>query len=219
MTVRVPQGRAGASYERLSNDHRGCGFFAARELTRGGKALAMSDAAKVSVVKYPDREHLILRWRDPLSGKSRCKTSGTTKRREAERKAAALEREILDGHHGPAARMGWAEFREYHEEHCLRALADRTFDAYVCALNVYERFHKPDRLSDITAARVTAWQTELRKEGKSEASIASYTRHLKATLRWAHEQRLLAMLPMLAMPKRAKVRESDEGSADHDRGV
>jgi integrase len=100
--------------------------------------------------------------------------------------------------------MGWAEFREYHEEHCLRALADRTFDAYVCALNVYERFHKPDRLSDITAARVTAWQTELRKEGKSEASIASYTRHLKATLRWAHEQRLLSTLPKLAMPKRAK---------------
>jgi integrase len=164
----------------------------------------MSDTVKVSVVKYPDREHLMLRWRDPLTGKSRCKTSGTAKRREAERKAAALEREILDGHHGPAARMGWSDFRNYHEEHCLRALADRTFDAYVCALNVYERFHKPERPSDITAARVTAWQTELRKEGKSEASIASYTRHLKATLRWAHEQRLLAALPKLAMPKRAK---------------
>lgn len=164
----------------------------------------MADSVKVSVVKYPDRDHLVLRWRDPITGKMRSKTSGTNRRRDAERLAAKLEREILEGQHGPTAKMGWSDFREYHENHCLRALADKTFDAYVCALNVYERFHKPDRLTDITAARITAWQTELRKEGKSEATIACYARHLKATLRWALEQGLLPVLPKFTMPKRAK---------------
>src|SRR5262245_28597689 len=116
----------------------------------------MNEQVKVSVVKYPDREHLVLRWRDPITGKSRCKTSGTSRRGQAERKAAELEREILDGQHGPAARMSWDDFREYHEEHCLSALKLKSRESYDCALNVYERFHKPDRLSDLTAARVTA---------------------------------------------------------------
>jgi integrase len=164
----------------------------------------MGDSVKVSVVKYPDREHLVLRWRDPITGKPRCKTSGTTRRRDAERAAGKLEKEISEGQHGPAARMNWPEFRHYHETHCLRALKDRTGDAYNCALNVFERFHKPERLTDITAARVTAWQTQLRTEGKSESTIATYTRHLKAMLRWAHSQGLLAVVPKIVMPKRAK---------------
>lgn len=173
----------------------------------------MIDAVKVSVVKYKDRPHLVLRWRDPTTGKPRCKTAGTNRRRDAQREAVKLEKEILEGQHGPAARMGWSDFREYHEQHCLRALADRTFDSYVCALNVYEAFASPRRLADITAARVTAWQTHLRSEGKAEATIATYTRHLRATLRWAHEQGVLAFVPKLPNVKRVKGAKSMKGRA------
>lgn len=164
----------------------------------------MNEEIKVHVVKYSDREHLVLRWRDPITGKPRCKTSGTTRRRDAERKAGQLEKEILEGQHGPAARMCWSDFRDYHERHCLSAMKQKSVDAYAAALNVFERFFKPERLSAITAARVTAWQTQLRAEGKSEATIATYTRHLKAVLNWAKAQGLLAVVPKLAMPKRAK---------------
>ncbi len=110
----------------------------------------------------------------------------------------------MEGQHGPAARMNWADFREYHERHCLSAMKEKSVDAYVCALNVYEGFHKPERLSDITAARITAWHTHLRGEGKAEATIGTYTRHLKATLNWAHRQGLLAVVPKIVMPKRVK---------------
>ncbi len=72
------------------------------------------------------------------------------------------------------------------------------------ALNVYERFHKPVRLSSISAVRVTEWQTQLRKEGKSDATIACYSRHLKATLNWAKANGLLAVVPKVVMPKRVK---------------
>src|SRR4051794_25364268 len=171
----------------------------------------MHELVKVSVVRYPDRKDLVLRWRDPITGKPRCKTSGTAKRRDAERQAATLEREILDGQHGPAARMSWDDFRDYHDEHCLSGKRPKTRDSYDCALNVYERFHKPDRLSDITAGRVTAWQTQLRAEGKSEATVANYTRHLKAVLRWAHSQGLLAIVPKLTMPKRARAAKVMKG--------
>jgi integrase len=164
----------------------------------------MNESIKVSVVKYPDRDHLVLRWKDPITGKSRCKTAGTNRRRDAERAAATLEKEILEGQHGPASRMGWSDFREYHERHCLSAMKQKSVDAYAAALNVYERFHNPERLRDITAARVTAWQTQLRAEGKSEATIACYSRHLKAVLNWAKSQGLLAAVPKIAMPKRIK---------------
>ncbi len=164
----------------------------------------MNDTVKVSVVKYPDREHLVLRWHDPVTGKWRCKSAETSRRRDAERKASCLEREILDGHHGPAARMSWNDFREYHEKHCLSAMKETSVDAYAAALNVYERFHKPARVSEITTARVTAWQTHLRAEGKAEATIATYTRHLKAVLSWAKSQGLLAAVPKITTPKRVK---------------
>ena len=162
------------------------------------------DSPKVSVVKYGDRPMLLLQWKDPVTGKRRTKSAGTCKRREAEREAHKLEMEIQQGQHGPAARMNWSQFRDYHETHCLRALAENTQEAYSCALTVYQRFASPERLTDVTAARVTAWQTQLRTEGKSEATIATYTRHLRAVLRWAHSQGLLAVVPKLAMPKRAK---------------
>jgi integrase len=171
----------------------------------------MADSFKVSVVKYPDREYLVFRWRDPITGKWRCKSAQTSRRRDAERQASNLEKEILEGQHGPAARMSWSDFREHHERHCLSALKPKSADSYVCALNVYERFHKPDRVSDVSTARVTAWQTHLRTEGKSEATIANYTRHLKSVLRWAHSQGLLAIVPKLAMPKRAKATKVMKG--------
>jgi integrase len=164
----------------------------------------MRDTIKVHVVKYPDRDNLVLRWKDPITGKPRCKTSGTSRRREAERVAAKVEHEIMEGQHGPASRMGWSDFREYHERHCLSAMKQKSIDAYAVALNVYQRFHQPERLSEITAARITAWQTQLRTEGKADATIACYSRHLKAVLNWAKSQGLLAVVPKITMPKRVK---------------
>ena len=171
----------------------------------------MSKSDLVTVVKYPDRDHFMLRWKDPVTGKLRSKTAGTSLRREAERAAVRLEKEISEGKHGPAARMSWQEFREYHERHCLSAMKPRSFKAYLVALNAYERFHKPVRLADISAACVTSWQTELRIEGKSEATIACYTRHLRAVLNWAQTQGLLNVVPMITMPKRVRGTKAMKG--------
>jgi integrase len=162
----------------------------------------MSDGVKVFVVRYNDRPHLVLRWQDPVTGKCRCKSAGTARAKEAERAAQKLEQELLK--HGPVTNMAWTDFRDYHEEHCLSAMKRKSSDVYAASLNVYERFHKPDRLSDITTGRITAWHTQLRLEGKADATIACYTRHLKATLRWAQEQRLLSTVPKMPKLKRSK---------------
>jgi integrase len=110
----------------------------------------------------------------------------------------------MEGQHGPASRMGWSDFRDYHERHCLSAMNPRSVDAYAAALNIYQRFHRPERVPEISAARITAWQTQLRTEGKAEATIANYSRHLKAVLNWAKSQGWLATVPKITMPKRVK---------------
>ena len=46
--------------------------------------------------------------------------------------------------------------------------------------------------------------TELRSQGRSEATIAQHLRHLKATMRWANREGLLNVLPQFTMPKRVK---------------
>ena len=43
---------------------------------------------KVYVVKYKDRDNLVMRYVDPLTNKTIARSTGTTKRREAEKVAA-----------------------------------------------------------------------------------------------------------------------------------
>jgi integrase len=171
----------------------------------------MDGPPKVAVVKYGDRDALVLRWTCPETGKFRTKSAGTSKRREAERAAAALEREIANGQHGRGSRMNWLEFRIFHAKHCLAGLAPKTRTTYSNALNTFERLANPTKLADATATRILAMQTALRSEGKADATIANYTRSLKATLRWAHAQGLLAVVPKIAMPKRVKGSKSMKG--------
>ena len=42
----------------------------------------------VHVVTYPDRDNLVMRYVDPMTGKQRRRSTKTTKRREAEKLAA-----------------------------------------------------------------------------------------------------------------------------------
>jgi len=62
----------------------------------------------------------------------------------------------------------------------------------------------PQKLADVTTARVTAFVTTLRGDGSAEATIARHLRHLKAAMRWAQREGLLNTLPKFTMPKRVK---------------
>ena len=164
----------------------------------------MIDEIKVHVVKYPDRANLVMRYRDPFTGKQVQRSTGTTKQRDAERKAAKWEAELREGRYQKRCKMSWEDFRTYYSDNALPGLAVASISSYETTLNVFERTANPQRLADVTTERVTAFVTELRKQGRTEATVGHHLRHLKATMRWVNRQGLLTVLPQFDMPKRVK---------------
>lgn len=164
----------------------------------------MNEEIKVHVVKYKDRANLMMRYEDPMTGKQIARSTGTTKKREAERIAAKWEAELREGRYQKPSLWTWQEFRDHHNEHLLAGMKVGTTIAYDSTLNVFERLANPQKLSDATTTRITAFATALREQGRSVATVARHLRHLKAVLRWAHRQGLLLKLPTIDMPKQSK---------------
>ena len=63
---------------------------------------------------------------------------------------------------------------------------------------------KNGMLRELTPERLSVWQADLRKRGRTEATISGHMAHLRAALAWTVDQGLLAQLPKMKRPKRAK---------------
>lgn len=163
----------------------------------------MQDTIKVTVVNR-GRKYLYLRYICPDTGKAIERSARTADAKAADRAAGKWEAELREGRYQKPSRMTWEAFREHYSANALPGLAARSGDSYESTLNVFEKICSPQRLSDVTTARVTAFVTDLRSRNRTEATIAHHLRHLKATMRWAHKQGLLAVLPAFSMPKRVK---------------
>ena len=165
----------------------------------------MSDTIKASVFRKEGRKFLYMQYRDPDSGDKVCKSTKQIKRREAERVAAKWETEVNEGREQKRfGRMPWPEFRRLYEDEVLPGLAERT-DEKVCGVfNVLERLAKPSRLCDLNEAKLSAYQSSLRKLGRAETTIKGHLAHIKAALNWAVDQGMLNEVPAIKAPKRAK---------------
>ena len=162
------------------------------------------ETIKVHVVKYPDRDNLVMRYVDPENGRQVQRSTKTMNDRDAHRAAAKWEAELREGRYQKRSLVTWAEFRAALEVNVLDGLKATTVMAYESTLNVFERKCKPGRLAEVTTARLTAFVTMLRDDKLSAATIARHLRTLKLAMRWAHRQGLLLKLPEFTMPKQAK---------------
>ncbi len=164
----------------------------------------MASEIKVQVVEYPDRKNLMMRYLDPVTGKQVCRSTGTTNRRDAERVAAKWEAELQEGRYQTPSKVSWDEFRQRYEDEKLSSLSDNTNEAASAAMNHFENIINPARLAAVDPTTLSRFQAELRKRKLVETSIATHLRHLKAALGWAVTMGLLAKVPNIEMPKRAK---------------
>lgn len=175
----------------------------------------MLEEINVYVVDY-HRKNLFMRYRDPMTGRQHTRSTGTSKRGEAEKIAARWEAELRTGQASAGGRLPWDDFRAAYEHAAFASLKPASQRNYTASLDLFETLCKPRRLGDLTTARVTTFTAELRKgieretkDGKkkrchlSEASIARHLRTLKAVARWAHKQELLGRVPQFQMPKKA----------------
>ena len=162
----------------------------------------MSEEIRVHVVSY-GRKYLYMRYRDPVTGKTVARSTQCTRRRDAERAAAKWEAELREGRYKPPSKITWVEFRHRYEDEVLPSLADRTGDKISGVFNAVEKHCNPERLTQLTAERISHLQAELRKAGRSDATIKGILAHLQAALRWAKDHGLLNEVPKIAKPKRA----------------
>jgi len=161
----------------------------------------MSGEIRVTVCRWGKGRPLMLRWTDPISGKRKTKTSGTTNQRKAERLAGELERELQAGSTLIPSRIAWAQFRERFEREKLAGMPDSTAAQYRAALNHVTRVLDPDRLCKLTTQAMSGFVAKLRQEGVKPSTLAKTLRHIKAALRWAEKQGYLSKAPVIEMPK------------------
>ena len=172
----------------------------------------MSDEIKVAVIAYPDRENLVLAYTDPVSGKRKTKSAGTSNEKKAWKAAAKWEEELLAGPHCPPSKVTWAEFRTRYEEEHLASLSKKGRDSARFHLRQLEKHLAPDRLCKVSASALSTFQTKLRATGIRETSIASSLRAVKAALSWAVSVGILAKVPKINLPKGAKGRKMKGGA-------
>lgn len=166
----------------------------------------------VSVIRRQGKPNYYLRWKDPLTGRRKEKASdvpvGNDTKRDraaAARAAGELEKELNDGSYREPSKVTWGELRErFLEEHC-GGLKETTGPRYAAAFNVFERtagINGETKLVEITAERISRFIAEKRKEGRPEATLSGYVRHLKKPLNWAVEVGLLRERPKMPKIKR-----------------
>lgn len=177
----------------------------------------MANKIHVHVVKYQDCKNLVLRYRDPLSGKyerstkyrdpqTGIETETGDNRKHARKLAAQWEADLNAGRDQGRHSTTWEAFRARYEDEVVPSLADRTGHKIGTTFNMVERFLPKvaaGKLADLTPEALSRFQQELRAGGRSESTIAGYLAHLKAALSWAVEQELLPAAPKIKRPKRA----------------
>jgi len=177
----------------------------------------MSDEIRVKVNSYGPGRPLSLVYFDPISGKKKAKSAGTTDWREAERQAGELEKELRAGRYAPPSKVTWADFRKRYEAEKGAAQAAKTRETFRSAANHLERVLNPDRLVKLTAAALSRFQAKLREEGMGEVTIGTTLRHLRAALSWGVDVGLLPAVPKMAIPRAGGARSRAVSGEEFDR--
>jgi integrase len=150
------------------------------------------------------RKNFYMRFLCPKDRKWVCRSTGCTRRRDAEREAAKWEQDLREGRYKPPSKTLWVEFRHAFEDQRFPELAGRTQEKIDGVFNAVETILKPERLAELTSSRVDDLKTALREAGRSPETIRGILAHLGAALKWAERKGMLVTVPDVEMPKRDK---------------
>lgn len=162
----------------------------------------MAPPIRVLFRSRKDREHLLLYYVNPDTGREVCRSAGTADRREAERAAALWEQELL-AHRGTDGTQ-WEHFRRRFEDEHLAALPAKTRKCYSTALNAFGQRIKVDLVSNIDAGTISVFQAGLLGEGYPVSTVRTYLTHLRAAFNWAKRIGLLHAAIQVTLPKAGK---------------
>lgn len=157
---------------------------------------------RVWVVDY-GRPSLVLQWIDPSTGKRKTKTAGTAKKRDAHLAAAELEK-ILNSRHLTDGTASFADFIDIYTFEHLHSLSPASMKKSLSVLSIYEEEMEPATLAGVTATNLSLYCARSRKAGRSESTIATHLKTIKAALSWGKQNGFISELPAFPRITRAK---------------
>jgi len=178
----------------------------------------MNGKIRVHVVQYRDCKNLVMRYKDPVTGKyerstkyrdpqTGIETETGDNRKHARKLAALWEADLNAGRDQGRHSTSWGQFRQRYEDEVLPGLAVRTGDKIGTVFDALENALPRvagGRLADLNAEALSRFQAVLRDGKRSESTIAGYLAHLRAALQWAADQGMIPAVPKMKRPKRAK---------------
>lgn len=170
----------------------------------------MNHEIKVRVVEFTDRQHYQMQYRDPVTRRKVTRSTGIERtgrkkeRTEAEKEAGKWQSELREGRYQSPSKTTWKEFRDRYEVEGLSGKAAATEVKVQTVFALLERICNPASLRSVDGDMISRFQAELRKEGRSECTIAGYLAHLRAALQWGKATKLLREVPDITRQKRAK---------------
>jgi integrase len=153
-------------------------------------------------------------------------------KKAAEKEAAKWEADLQEGRYKPPSRVTWVEFRQRYEDEVVPGLAENTAGKVSAAFNAVEEHLGVVMLADLDAGAISRLTQKLREAewnkdtlakkakragkklergckatarvGVAEATIKGTLAYLLAALRWSKRLKMLAEVPEVDTPKRAK---------------
>jgi integrase len=168
---------------------------------------------KIWLVRTDKSPYWAIRYIDPEDGSTRQISTGTTKKKDAERKLGEFKADLVHARYRGPANATWQSFRDKYDADKLPGLAPGSVKKYDTVLDAVETILKPKRLGDLTESRISTFGSALRKGGRAETTIAGYLAHLRTALSWAVTMKMLAAVPKIEKPKRAKLLKKPKGRA------
>ena len=160
--------------------------------------------------KKVPRKYFEAEWTDPKTGRRKRQSLKTAERREAMKLAGQLERDLRDGINVGTRKVEWNEAKMEYFEHLRREKMsagylkqiESTFRKVQDWLNV-RYLQQIDEDAIRKFQRKLADQKGRAADGSTvtDQTIKKCLTHIKSFLRWAKEQKLLAEVPTLKMPR------------------
>lgn len=164
----------------------------------------------VRVIEIEGRKYLVLRWRDPETGKTMQRSAKTNNKRAARREADRLELAFADGSE-LAAVCTWETFCERYDREHASMLSEGSRKAWRTIRRHVDRILAPKYVRELNSTAIAKFVGALRTGDEKHpairvTSIDSYLGQLAAALSWGKRNRLVAEMPMMPDLPRVKGR-------------
>ncbi len=156
---------------------------------------------KYKLVKPSRSKYWLIRLAHPCPEGWVERSTKESRRRDAERVAAQIVAGLVSS---DSQRMTWKAFRSRYEIDHLSTL--KRPGCFKSAAAKMEAMIKPHYLDELDAARMKQWRQKMLAAGMPATSVASYLKHVRASLGWAEENGYIKVAPRVRTGTTAKMK-------------